>query len=437
MGSLRTFGLLAATALLFVAAPAPSAQQGGTAGVGIIGGVQPGQFPTAGRVKVVQPNGPQFFVPLNGIRNYLVFYAPDANGNDRFAPAGTYSFEYQTSGGSHAIDNGTLFNGSANYQPNFTFSQGGVIVVRSNGQVQSPNISPNPSVGRGPLGIQGFVQNESGTRLFNANVELRRCSSSTSCSSSTFVANVRTNGNGFYSFYYTEGTNKNFIQPGFYKVTASSAGFLPDTATKQYSPVTNTASVDYFVLGAQESAAGVRTLVLRQPYTGCGPMPYAAGSDPGEPMALPFPCIEEYRTAGPELTDAESAPLPTAVPMPDADRRVVFGPVSTAPATSATPSMSGSGFAASLEADETALLGAWPNPVASRGTVRFSTATDADVQLDLYDVLGRQVATLAEGALGAGRHEAAIDVRSLSPGTYVLRLTTAGEVRTTVVTVAR
>ena len=130
MGSLRTFGLLAATALLFVAAPAPSAQQGGTAGVGIIGGVQPGQFPTAGRVKVVQPNGRQFFVPLNGIRNYLVFYAPDANGNDRFAPAGTYSFEYQTSGGSHAIDNGTLFNGSANYQPNFTFSQGGVIVVR-------------------------------------------------------------------------------------------------------------------------------------------------------------------------------------------------------------------------------------------------------------------------------------------------------------------
>ena len=441
MNRLRALGLLAATAALLIASPAPSAQQGGTAGVGIIGGVQPNQFPTAGRVKVTQPGGVQFFLPLNGIRNYLVFYAPDANGNDRFAPAGTYAFEYQTSGGSHAPEfpGGPIFNGSASYQPNTTFSQGGVIVVRNNGQVQAPNISPNPAVGRGPLGIQGFVQNSAGTRLFNASVVLARCSNST-CSSSTFVADVRTNGNGFYSFYYTEGTNKNFIQPGLYRVTASASGLTSDTVTKQYSPST-TAGADFFVLGAQESAAGVRTLVLR------------ASSPPPPPPPPPYPCFASQNGSTetsllppcpiediPLMAQASEEPLPSALPMPEAARSVVFGPVEGAePTVLAGPSrqFAGTASVAADAPDGLALLGAWPNPVASRGAVRFTLGDRADVQVDLFDTLGRRVASLAAGSFGPGAHEVALDAAGLPPGTYVLRLAASGETRTALVTVAR
>ena len=42
----------------------------------------------------------------------------------------------------------------------------------------------------------------------------------------------------------------------------------------------------------------------------------------------------------------------------------------------------------------------------------------------LYDVRGREVAVLHEGALGSGPQQIAVDASSLSPGVYLLRATT-------------
>ncbi|HEX8386271.1 MAG TPA: alpha-amylase family glycosyl hydrolase [Rubricoccaceae bacterium] len=83
------------------------------------------------------------------------------------------------------------------------------------------------------------------------------------------------------------------------------------------------------------------------------------------------------------------------------------------------------------------LASVFPNPTAGRATVRYTLPEGADVRLDAYDVLGRRVATLAEGAQGAGAHEASLDASALPAGVYVLRLTAGSRTTTARVTVAR
>jgi glycosidase len=82
-------------------------------------------------------------------------------------------------------------------------------------------------------------------------------------------------------------------------------------------------------------------------------------------------------------------------------------------------------------------LGAFPNPTASGAVVRYTLAAAADVRLDVYDVLGRRVATLAEGLEAAGTHEASLDASALPAGVYVLRLAAGEQSATARVTVAR
>lgn len=79
----------------------------------------------------------------------------------------------------------------------------------------------------------------------------------------------------------------------------------------------------------------------------------------------------------------------------------------------------------------------FPNPVAGRATVRFTTDAPGEVRLEAFDTLGRRVATLADGLVGAGAHEAAFDASGLPAGVYVLRLSGAGRVASARVTVAR
>jgi hypothetical protein len=68
-----------------------------------------------------------------------------------------------------------------------------------------------------------------------------------------------------------------------------------------------------------------------------------------------------------------------------------------------------------------------PNPVSTGGTVRVTLPEAGAVRVVVYDVLGRQVAVLADGERAAGTHDVALDAGRLAPGVYVVRLT-AGEV---------
>src|SRR5690606_8971516 len=64
-----------------------------------------------------------------------------------------------------------------------------------------------------------------------------------------------------------------------------------------------------------------------------------------------------------------------------------------------------------------------PDPVhaGDRTTFDYSLPEAAHVRFSLYDVLGREVAVLAEGEHAAGVYHVPYDVRGLSPGVYFAR----------------
>lgn len=79
-----------------------------------------------------------------------------------------------------------------------------------------------------------------------------------------------------------------------------------------------------------------------------------------------------------------------------------------------------------------------PNPFRNATTLRFTVATAGPVELALYDTIGRRLQTLYAGAPGAAAAvEVTVDGASLSPGVYVVRLTSASGTATQRLTVIR
>ena len=70
----------------------------------------------------------------------------------------------------------------------------------------------------------------------------------------------------------------------------------------------------------------------------------------------------------------------------------------------------------------------YPNPFNPSTTISFSLAETAEVKLAVYDLAGRQVATLAQGMTAAGSHEVMFNAEHLSSGIYVYTLN-AGDVQ--------
>ena len=80
---------------------------------------------------------------------------------------------------------------------------------------------------------------------------------------------------------------------------------------------------------------------------------------------------------------------------------------------------------------------AWPNPASGSATVGYGVAEAADVRVSVVDALGREVAVLAEGPRGPGRHAATLDGSALPAGVYVVRVAAGRSVHTARLTVAR
>ncbi|WP_412061784.1 T9SS type A sorting domain-containing protein [Rubrivirga sp. IMCC45206] len=76
-----------------------------------------------------------------------------------------------------------------------------------------------------------------------------------------------------------------------------------------------------------------------------------------------------------------------------------------------------------------------PNPAAGRATVSFALVTAGEATVEVFDVLGRRVATLADGPLAAGDH--ALTWTGAAPGLYVVRLRAGAEAGVQTVTVVR
>jgi hypothetical protein len=85
----------------------------------------------------------------------------------------------------------------------------------------------------------------------------------------------------------------------------------------------------------------------------------------------------------------------------------------------------------------TRLYAPMPNPLAGGGTVRFDLARAADVAIEVFDLSGRRVATIAHGAFEAGVHTRRWDARRddgspAEAGLYFIRMSGAGVAAQTV-----
>ena len=82
-------------------------------------------------------------------------------------------------------------------------------------------------------------------------------------------------------------------------------------------------------------------------------------------------------------------------------------------------------------------LSVFPNPTRGRATVAYRLTESADVRVAIYDVLGREVALVADGAQAEGAHSATFETASLAAGLYVIRVETVSASSTARFTVVR
>ena len=87
--------------------------------------------------------------------------------------------------------------------------------------------------------------------------------------------------------------------------------------------------------------------------------------------------------------------------------------------------------AGSLEVPQRLMLEQnYPNPFNPATSIRYGVPEAGTVHLAVYDVLGRELATLASGRQAAGWHTATWDAKDYPSGVYVYRLVVNGQVET-------
>ncbi len=79
---------------------------------------------------------------------------------------------------------------------------------------------------------------------------------------------------------------------------------------------------------------------------------------------------------------------------------------------------------------EFALNGAYPNPFNPTTTISYNLDAGQRVTLRVYDISGREVATLVDGYRNAGVHEAVFDASGLASGIYITKLTAGNQTAT-------
>jgi hypothetical protein len=76
------------------------------------------------------------------------------------------------------------------------------------------------------------------------------------------------------------------------------------------------------------------------------------------------------------------------------------------------------------------LMQNYPNPFNPSTQIGFQVADYGLVTLKVYDVLGREVATLVNEGLKAGSHQTTFDATGLASGVYLYRLQAGGVAET-------
>ncbi|MEM1056985.1 MAG: CotH kinase family protein [Bacteroidota bacterium] len=168
--------------------------------------------------------------------------------------------------------------------------------------------------------------------------------------------------------------------------------------------------------GGRVFAEGVPMVPLRLDGTPEAPTPEGRTFSPifyrGVPIQLAAVPDEGYRFVGwSGLANTEADTLTVTLTESTA-LTATFAPLSTAGETEAPP--------------VSTLWAVYPNPASERATIEATLATPGHLSVRVIDMLGREVAVLAEGAASAGMHALTLDVRPLPSGVYTVVMETEG-----------
>jgi hypothetical protein len=86
---------------------------------------------------------------------------------------------------------------------------------------------------------------------------------------------------------------------------------------------------------------------------------------------------------------------------------------------------------------QTALESPYPNPLASRATIRFALSGPGPARIVLRDVFGREVARLADTWFTSGEHSLPLDASAITSGMYLVEMSASGSRFRRVVSVVR
>jgi ELWxxDGT repeat protein len=80
-----------------------------------------------------------------------------------------------------------------------------------------------------------------------------------------------------------------------------------------------------------------------------------------------------------------------------------------------------------LPTEDVVLSSVWPNPFTSRARLEIRVPATSRIRTEVFDILGRHVATLSEGWVsGQSGQTVEIDGSNWAPGVYFVRVSTAG-----------
>jgi surface protein len=157
----------------------------------------------------------------------------------------------------------------------------------------------------------------------------------------------------------------------------------------------------------------------------------------GEIIELKKGNTYSFEIEGKDVAHQKQADGPMAAPMQALSHS--HGPVESHPRFELLITTDGSdGYAGLGDLPEMVTLNQnYPNPFNPTTVISYELPQSANVKLDVYDMTGRQVATLVNGQVAAGRHTVNFDASRLSSGVYLYRLQAGSSIQTRKLTILK